>query len=99
MKIPVRSALLTVAAASLIGVAGCSKNSASSDVSYAAITGNLSPELAGLAERPIDRDRNLKNSMQLELRMLNDDIYRAMYWDHPSRLTPYPIPYTSGEPR
>lgn len=78
-------------------VAGCGANPDRVDYGY--IKSNLSPELIGLADRPIDLDRNTAIMVDHNRRMLVDDVWRAMYWDHPSRLSPYPVTYTSGHPR
>ncbi len=92
------SACLTVLAGSVSLLAGC-QGSGTGDVSYAAISGNLTPELAGLVERPIDVDRNLSATNNQNWRMFSDDWGRLFYTDHPSRLSPMPIVQTSGNPR
>jgi len=92
------SACLTVLAGSVSLLAGC-QGSGIDDVSYAAISGNLTPELAGLVERPIDVDRNLSITNNQNWRMFSDDWGRVFYTDHPSRLSPMPVVSTSGNPR
>ncbi len=92
------SACLTVLAGSVALLTGC-QGSGIEDVSTAAIYGNLTPELAGLAERPIDVDRNLSVTNNQNWRMFSDDWGRVFYTDHPSRLSPMPIVQTSGNPR
>ena len=101
------SACLTVLAGSVAILAGCQGfgyqaspfNPGADDVSYAAISGNLTPELAGLVERPIDVDRNLSITNNQNWRMFSDDWGRVFYTDHPSRLSPMPVVSTSGNPR
>ncbi len=79
----------------LLGLAGCQTD----PLSYHAIMSDLTPELQGLVERPIDVDRNLASTNNQNLRMMSDDIGRVLYTDHPSLLSPMPIIYTSGNPR
>ncbi len=108
------SACLTVLAGSVALLTGCQSTGyhaartalwpipfepGAEDVSYAAISSNLTPELAGLVERPIDVDRNLSISSNQNWRMFSDDWGRVFYTDHPSRLSPMPIVSTSGNPR
>ncbi len=69
------------------------------NVSYGHITGDLSPELKGLSERPTDDHTAFMVSQNQNLRMLSDDFGRALYLDQPSRLHPYPIMSTGGQPR
>lgn len=95
MKLPTRQTVcaLTIAAAGLI-LTGCHGST-----KYHAYRGNPTPELQTLSERPIDVDRHLVVTQDHNLRMFSEDVGRALYLDHPSRLTPYPIVYTSGVPR
>ena len=80
----------------MFGLVGCQTGD---PLSYHAIRRDLTPELRGLVERPIDIDRNLASTNNQNLRMMSDDIGRTLYTDHPSRLSPLPIIYTSGNPR
>ena len=81
----------------LIGLtAGCTSTD---DLSFASIRHNLSPELAGAADRPDDIDRHTAVMMDLNMRSFWDDVTRVWHIDHPSRLSPYPIINTSGNPR
>ncbi len=89
---------LTLLAAIAGCIAGC-QTSNPDDVSYSAISGNLTPELKGTAERPVDIDSHMAYWGDSNLRMLSDDLGRVFYTDHPSRLSPFPIVYTSGMPR
>ncbi len=78
---------------------GCSSPSSPYDVSFDAIRGDLTPELRAMTDRLVDEQRNMAVAYNQEKRMLFDDLGRAFYTDHPSRLSPYPITYTSGNPR
>ncbi len=84
-------------AAALAAAAGCQTHP--NDVSFAAVRNDITPELSGLATRPDDIARNTAISANQNMRMFWDDVTRVWYIDHPSRLSPYPIRYTSGEPR
>ncbi|MHC4415875.1 MAG: hypothetical protein ACYS0G_11385 [Planctomycetota bacterium] len=90
-------ALLTVLAAGAALIAGC--DTTQDEVSYDAIRNDLTPELAGLVDRPDDIDRHIAVMGNANMRMFWDDVSRLWYIDHPSRLSPYPIVYTSGHPR
>jgi len=68
------------------------------DVSYGGITGNLSPEMAGLSQRPVDQHTDLAVTNNQNLRMFNDDIGRVFYTNHSSTLSPYPVTNLSGSP-
>lgn len=69
------------------------------NVSYRAISRNLTPELRTSHERPIDADINLKVTQNLEWRMFWDDLGRAAYTDNATRLRPAPMINASGNPR
>jgi len=87
--------LISVAALAVY-LTGCSSDR---DVSYKHITGNLSPEMHGLEERHVDDHNAFAIASNTNLRMFWDDIGRSLYLDSPSRLSPYPIINTSGQPR
>ncbi len=89
---------LTLGAFAAAVLVGCSSSSPH-NVSFGAISGNLTPELEGLTDRPVDNKRNVAVTNNMNWRMFSDDLGRALYVDHPSRLSPYPITYTSGNPR
>ena len=93
MKTP---ACLISAAALAVWLTGCNSDR---DVSYKHITGDLTPELKGLEERPVDDHNAFAISSNTNLRMFWDDIGRSLYLDTPSRLSPYPIINTTGQPR
>ena len=95
MKTAISLTVLTVALAS---VAGCKSQNAT-DVSYSAIANNLTPELQTLSERPIDVDRHIAVMKNHNWRALQSDLGRVFYTDQPSRLAPYPVTLTSGQPR
>lgn len=77
-----------------VALAGCHSDSA-----YHRVRGNLTPELQGLHERPVDVDRNMRVAQNQLWRSFSDDLGRVFYTDHPSRLTPMPVVDTSGNPR
>jgi hypothetical protein len=79
-------------------LAGC-KTGDGSSVSYKAISHDPTPELRGLEQRPIDIDAHLAYMINHNWRMMSDDLGRVFYTDHPSRLSPFPITMTSGQPR
>ena len=89
---------LTLGALGAAVLVGCSSSSPH-NVSFDAISGNLTPELQGLTDRPVDNQRNVAVTNNQNWRMMSDDLGRVFYTDHPSRLSPYPITYTSGNPR
>ena len=61
------------------------------NVSYDAIIHDLSRELQGSVERPVDVNRNLNMVHDYNTRMFWDDLGRALYTDRPSRLSPLPV--------
>ena len=91
-------ARLSLAGLMIAAVAGCQVSNPG-DVSFDAIRYDPSPELQGLLDLPVDAQRNLAVSNNQNWRMMMDDLGRMLYTDHPSRLSPYPITYTSGNPR
>lgn len=66
---------------------------------YASIAEHPTPELINESQRDIDIMRNEMVMDNINERMLNGDIRRFWLRDHPSRLSPFPITYTSGMPR
>ena len=52
-----------------------------------------------MTDRLVDEQRNMAVAFNQNDRMFYDDLGRAFYTDHPTRLSPYPITYTSGNPR
>jgi hypothetical protein len=59
----------------------------------------LTPELEGLAMRPVDAHNQFRTSSNQNFRSMSDDIARLWYTDSPSRLSPFPVTPTSGQPR
>ncbi len=88
---------LAAAALLTVGAFGCAKNY--TDVSFKGIRRHPAPELSRLAMTPEDQQRSFAIMADQNLRMVWDDWDRVWYLDHPSRLTPYPTVYTSGQPR
>lgn len=86
----------SAAAIALVTLAGCSSDP--SDVSFDAITSDLTPHLLGITERDVDADRNIAVIKNQNYRMMWGDLGRAFLWDRPSRLSPYDIISTSGQP-
>ncbi len=82
----------------LLGTAlgGCATNP--ENVSYRAIKSNLTPELQGISERGVDIDRNMAVTGNQNLRMMWGDLGRMWFFDKPSKLSPYDIVGTSGQP-
>jgi hypothetical protein len=88
--------LTLVATTALLVLGGCKGKD---ETSYSAIAGDLTPEMQGTTARPIDVDRYLAYMKNQNMRSLHDDLGRMFYTDHPSRLSPFPIVDTSGQPR
>jgi hypothetical protein len=101
MKKLVTLTLTAAAIASIASAAGCATRPAERrhQVSYAAISGNLTPELQTLHERPVDVHRNMAVNQNQSWRMFWNDLGRVWYTDHPSRLSSFPVVSTSGNPR
>jgi hypothetical protein len=93
MRIAIR---LIVSLGALSLLAGCS---AEDPVSAKSIRGDPAPELRGVGETSQEGSNNLAVYMNVNSREFMDDIARTFYTDHPSRLSPYPIVYTSGNAR
>jgi hypothetical protein len=94
MKMKTTLTCLTLVSAAAL--AGCS---GSPNVSYGSISRNLTPELRGSTERPVDVDRNMAVVKNMSWRLLSDDLGRVFYTNSPSSLAPLPIVATSGMPR
>jgi hypothetical protein len=88
---------LTILSAPLVAAAGLS--GCASDVSYASVRGNLTPEMRGVTDTIPQAQAWESYMVNLNSRMINDDWNRAWYWDHPSRLDPRPVLDVSGNPR
>lgn len=77
---------LVLCAAAIIGslVAGCGDK--------------LTPELQGITQRSIDVRYAGEMANNVNSREFSDDAGRVFYTDNPTRLSPYPIMFTSGQP-
>lgn len=75
---------------------GCQRNS--SNTSYNAIKTNQTPELRGTAERPVDTDRHVWATMNMNMRSAWDDAGRVWLMDRPG-LSAMPVYSSSGVPR
>ncbi len=83
-------------AAAVFALTGCKADPYATD--YNSIKSNLTPELTGLSERQVDREINWAQNANQDLRAATDDWGRLWLTDQPSRLSPYPIMSTSGNP-
>lgn len=76
---------LTVLSAACLLISGCGQS--------------LSPKMAGLAQTKKESKMNKRVSMNQNVRMVSDDWDRVWLHDNPSRLSPFPVADTSGQPR
>jgi len=74
-------------AAALAIVAGCGGGESKAS-SFDSISGDLTPEMRTLGERPEDVEGHLAYTFNHEDRMLQGDLGRVFYTDHPTRLSP-----------
>ncbi|MCH2145876.1 MAG: hypothetical protein MK082_12135 [Phycisphaerales bacterium] len=81
----------------LLAATGC--KSSTDHYSYSAITANLTPELQGIAERPVDVHTNVAVAENVNWRLMWGDLGRVWYMDRPSILSPFPTVSTSGQPQ
>lgn len=93
MKYMQRIALIALTGALLTGCTASSQHG-----SAAGLYSNLTPELQGTHERPIDVTRNVAIVNNLNLRMLSDDLGRTFYTSYPSRLSSFPVMSFTGNP-
>jgi len=91
-----RSSCLIVAIGAIAGMNGCTSNP--NDVSFNAIKSDLTPHIMGLSERDVDIQLNMAVVGNQNLRMFWGDLGRMWLFDRPSRLSPYDIISTSGQP-
>jgi len=89
-----RSKCLAGLALAAVALTGC-RSDDPYNVSYSAISGNLTPELSTMAQRPVDVDADLALINNFNLRMLGEDLGRVFMTNGPSRLSPYSIPALS----
>ncbi len=78
---------------------GCASTPDLDDVSYHAISRNITPEIQGVTERPIDIDRNMRMNFNQDLRAMWGDLGRMWMTNAPSALSPHRTIATSGQPR
>lgn len=95
MKTSVRCLLCSLSVATL-ALCGCRGNG--DDVSYSAITADLTPELQTLHERPVDVDRSVAVTHNHNLRLFWADLGRVFLTDNPSRLSPLRPIRTAANP-
>ena len=86
----------TLLCGATVALTGCVTNP--QNVGYYAIKTDLTPELQGVTERGVDIDRNMAVTGNQNLRMMWGDLGRMWLFDKPSRLSPYDIIATSGQP-
>ena len=77
-------------------IVGCAADPNKTDLK--SITSNLTPELQGTSERPVDVDVNWAMNANQDLRSMWNDLGRFWLTDKPSALSPYPIQPTGGQP-
>jgi hypothetical protein len=80
----------------VVGSTGCS--SKEKHLTQKDITGDLTPELKGIAMRPSDAHNGFAITSNTNLRLMSDDLARTFYTSTPSRLTPFPIVNNAGQP-
>ncbi len=90
-------AVVVLAALATAFAAGCAAKKG--DVSFEAIAAHPAPELSATADRNVDIDKNYAYLRNTNYRGFWDDVQRMFYIDNPSRLSPWPIVETSGNPR
>ena len=93
---PVFASIALLGAATLVSLTGC--KSGHDYYSYNAIMSDLTPELQGVAERPVDIDTNIAVVENVNWRLFWGDLGRIWYMDRPSILSPFPTVSTSGQP-
>lgn len=82
--------------AALLALGGCAPDP--NDVSFDALKSDLTPHILGISERDVDIERNMAVIGNQNLRMMWGDFGRLFFFDAPSRLSPYDIVSTSGQP-
>lgn len=90
------SCIALVGVVGLAAVTGCKSNK--DYYSYDAITSDLTPELQGVSERPVDINTNVAVVENVNWRLFWGDLGRVWYMDRPSILSPFPTVSTSGQP-
>jgi hypothetical protein len=89
-----------VRAAGVVGVVGlalalvgCATSGRNDGGRHSRAQGDVSPELDTLDKRPIDIDDRMYYTWDTNGRMFWDDVYSAMLFDRPSRLSNNPTPW------
>ena len=96
MRISVRSAALaTSILAGAFMASGCTSDKYHT---WDYIKGNLTPEMAGISETKLDQDRDLAVNNDTDWRAFSDDWGRVWLTDQPTKLSPYPLVNTGGNP-
>lgn len=92
-----RRTLLSAAALAMTAgmLIGCQSDPYATD--YTAVKQNLSPEMRGTAERPVDSDMHAWITSDVNMRSAWDDAGRAWLFDRPVG-SPMPVYSTSGMP-
>tara|TARA_B100000900_G_scaffold18104_1_gene14209 strand:+ start:379 stop:672 length:294 start_codon:yes stop_codon:yes gene_type:complete len=80
----------------IVTLTGCASDP--NDVSFDALTNDLTPHILGISERDVDMQRNMAVIENQNMRMMWGDFGRFFLWDAPSRLSPYDIISTGGQP-
>lgn len=80
----------------IVTLTGCASDP--NDVSFDALTNDLTPHILGISERDVDMQRNMAVIENQNMRMMWGDLGRFFFWDAPSRLSPYDIISTGGQP-
>lgn len=98
-RTPIRYVFRTVVGASLVMglLAGCKTDP--DDVSYKAITSDLTPEMLTLTQREVDANTAVAVTTNADWRMFWMDLGRVWLMDRPSTLSPYTTIATSGNPQ
>ncbi len=91
------AALSTLSALALVALlGGCKADPNSTD--FASVKSNLTPEMQGTSERPVEIEMNMAMNANQDTRGIWDDLGRLWLTDRPTKLSPYPIMGTSGNP-
>jgi len=89
----------TLSVLAIASTVGCSSTYDINDVSFDNVRRNPTPELTTTTESWEDVKVALALMEDQNWRMFWGDLGRAWNVDHPSRLTPFPVPYRTGRPR
>lgn len=84
-------ACMTLTLLGCCALVGCNKHVKQKDV-----TGDLTPEMRGLSQRPADAHNTFALTANQNLRMFSDDLGRMFYTSTASRLSRYPVVNNTG---